>query len=96
VIYAPDGLGQEIVMRPNNTFKHLRDQGFKLFRKDTVIWAKQMDVPFEIHTPEGILRGEAGDYWCVAPGNKQWSMNAMQIERTCRPVQAGADDVRSP
>ncbi len=63
-------------MRPNHTFKHLREQGFKFFRRDTVIWAKQMDMPFDIHTPEGILQGEAGDYWCVAPGNRRWSMNA--------------------
>ena len=82
-------------MRPNNTFKHLREQGFKLFRKDGVIWAKRMDEPFEIHTSEGILRGEAGDYWCVASGNQQWPMNATVFERTCRPVQVGAHDVRN-
>ena len=81
-------------MRPNNTFRHLREQGFKLFRKDTVIWAKQMDVPFEIHTPEGMLQGEAGDYWCIAPGNKQWLMNAMLFELTCRPIWAGSHDIR--
>jgi hypothetical protein len=83
-------------MRPNNTFKHLREQGFRLFRKDAVIWAKRMNVPFEIHTHEGILRGQAGDYWCVAPGNKQWLMNATLFERTCRPMPAGDDDVSSP
>jgi hypothetical protein len=82
-------------MRPNNTFKHLREQGFKLFRKETVIWAKRMDVPFEIHTPEGILGGEAGDYWCIASGNQQWPMNAMLFELTCRPIHAGAIDVRN-
>jgi hypothetical protein len=63
-------------MRPNNTFKHLREQGFKLCLKDTVIWAKRVDVPFEILSSEGILCGQAGDYWRVAPGNKQWPMNA--------------------
>jgi hypothetical protein len=58
-------------MRPKNTFEHLREFGFGLFRKDAVIWAKRMDVPFEIDTPAGILRGEAGDYRCAAPGNRQ-------------------------
>jgi hypothetical protein len=82
-------------MRPNNTFRHLREQGFKLFRKDTVIWAKRMDVPFEIHVPDGILRGEAGDYWCVAPGNRQWPMKATVFGLTYRSVGVGADDVRS-
>jgi hypothetical protein len=84
-----DGLRGEIVMRPNNTFRHLREQGFKLFRQDAVIWAKRMDMPFEIHTPDGTLRGEAGDYWCVAPGNRQWPMNATLFGLTYRPVQAG-------
>jgi hypothetical protein len=82
-------------MRPNNTFKHLREQGFRLFRTDSVIWAKRMDVPFEIHTPTGILQGAAGDYWCIAPGNKQWPMNATLFERTCRPLRASADEIRS-
>jgi hypothetical protein len=81
-------------MRPNNTFKHLREQGFKLFRDDGVIWAKRMDAPFEIHTPTGILQGEAGDYWCIASGNKQWLMNAALFECTCRPMQASPDDIR--
>lgn len=82
-------------MQPNNTFKHLREQGFTLFRQDSVIWAKRMDVAFEIHTPEGILQGKAGDYWCVAAGNKQWPINARLFERSCMPLQAGADDARS-
>jgi hypothetical protein len=83
------------MMRPNNTFQHLREQGFKLFRKNGVIWAKRMDVPFEIHTPEGVLHGEAGDYWCVAAGNRQWPMNGTAFERTCRPLWAGANGVKS-
>jgi S-adenosylmethionine synthetase len=43
----------------------------------------------------GILRGEAGDYWCVAPGNRQWPVNGALFGLTYRSVQAGADDVRS-
>jgi hypothetical protein len=82
-------------MRPNNTFQHLREQGFRLFRKDGVIWAKQTDVPFEIHTPEGSPRGEAGDYWCIAPGEKQWPMNAEIFEAVYRPIQAGVIDVET-
>jgi hypothetical protein len=82
-------------MRPNNTFKHLREQGFKLYRKDIVIWAKRMTTPFEIHTPDGLQRGEAGDYWCVAPGNRQWPMPAALFELTYRPVHIGADAIRS-
>ena len=55
-------------MRPNHTFKHLIDGGFRPFRKDAVVWAKQMDEPFEVLTPEGPMRGEAGDYWCIGLG----------------------------
>jgi hypothetical protein len=73
-------------MRPNKTFKHLYDQGFRPFRHETAIFAKQMDIPFEVHTPEGLLRGEAGDYWCVGPRNQQWPLRATEFEECYKPT----------
>lgn len=73
-------------MRPNHTFKHLIDEGFRPFRKDAVVWAKQMAEPFEVLTPEGPVQGEAGDYWCVGPRNRQWLSHSAVFEQTYTPV----------
>jgi hypothetical protein len=51
-----------------------------------VIFAKQMDIPFEVHTPEGLLRGEAGDYWCVGPRNQQWPLRATKFQESYKPT----------
>jgi hypothetical protein len=74
------------MMRPNHTFKRLIDEGFRPFRKDVVVWAKQMGEPFVVLTPEGPVRGEAGDYWCVGPGNQQWLSHTAVFEQTHTPV----------
>lgn len=73
-------------MRPNQTFKHLIDEGFRPFRKDSVVWAKQMGEPFEVLTPDGPVQGEAGDYWCVGLCNQQWLSQAEVFEKTYKPV----------
>ena len=44
-------------MRPNHTFKHLIDEGFRLFRNDEVVWAKQMGEPFQVLTPKAPCGG---------------------------------------
>jgi hypothetical protein len=75
------------MMRPNHTFKHLIDEGFRPFRKDAVVWAKRMGEPFEVLTPEGPVHGEAGDYWCVGPRNQQWLSQAAVFEQIYKPVQ---------
>jgi hypothetical protein len=82
------------MMRPNHTFKHLIDGGFRPFRKDAVVWAKQMDEPFEVLTPEGPMRGEAGDYWCIGLRNQQWLSHAAVFERIYKPVWLPRQDLR--
>jgi hypothetical protein len=74
------------MMRPNHTFKHLIDEGFRPFRNDTVVWAKQMAEPFEVLTAEGPVHGEAGDYWCVGLRNQQWLSHAAVFEQVYKPV----------
>jgi hypothetical protein len=74
------------MMRPNYTFKHLIDKGFRPFREEAVVWAKQMGGAFVVLTPKGPLRGEAGDYWCVGLHNQQWVSHAAVFELTHRPV----------
>jgi hypothetical protein len=74
------------MMRPNHTFKHLIDEGFRPFRKDAVVWAKQMDEPFEVPTPAGPMHGEAGDYWCIGLRNQQWLSQAAVFEQIYKPV----------
>lgn len=73
-------------MRPNHTFKHLIDEGFRPFRNDTVVWAKQMDEPFEVLTLEGPVQGEVGDYWCVGLRNQQWLSHTAVFEQAYTPV----------
>jgi hypothetical protein len=74
------------MMRPNQTFKHLIDEGFRPFRKDSVVWAKQMGKPFKVFTSEGPMQGEAGDYWCVGLRNQQWLSHAAVFEQLYKPV----------
>jgi hypothetical protein len=73
-------------MRPNLTFKHLTDLGFRPFRHNTVIWAKRMATPFVVPTCQGPQRGEPGDYWCVGLYGRQWVSPAAVFERTYTPV----------
>jgi|SRR5688500_1894851 hypothetical protein len=82
----PEGHQWEAMMRPNHTFKHLIDEGFRPFRKDAVVWAKQMDEPFEVPTPAGPMHGEAGDYWCIGLRNQQWLSQAAVFEQIYKPV----------
>jgi hypothetical protein len=49
-------------MRPNQTFKHLIDLGFRPFRRDCVIWAKRMATLFVVPTRQGPQRGQPGEY----------------------------------
>ena len=80
-------------MRPNHTFKHPIDEGFRPFRKDTVVWAKQMHEPFEVLTPEGPVQGGVGDYWCIGPRNQQWLSHTAVFEQTYKPVWCPAGPV---
>jgi hypothetical protein len=62
-------------MRPNHTFKHLIDEGFRPFRKDAVVWAKQMAEPFEVLTAEGPSRSRGSRRgWLARPAMASWSM----------------------
>lgn len=73
-------------MRPNQTFKHLIDLGFRPFRRDHVIWAKRMATPFVVPTRQGPQRGQAGEYWCVGLHDQQWVSPAAEFEQKYTPV----------
>jgi hypothetical protein len=73
-------------MQPNQTFKHLIDQGFRPFRHNWAIWAKPMDVPFTVDTPYGRQWGQPGDYWCIGVHQQQWVSPAAEFERSYIPV----------
>ena len=78
-------------MRPNQTFQHLIDQGFRLFRHERVIWAKRMDAPFTVDTPQGPQQGQAGDYWCIGAAQQQWVCPAAAFARAYTRVPSEPD-----
>jgi hypothetical protein len=45
---------------------------FHLYRKFAVTWAKQIEKPMMIHTLEGPVHAQKGEYLCVGAQGEQW------------------------
>lgn len=41
------------------------DGQFGSYRKTTITQARQEPEPFKVHTKEGVMAGQAGDYLCL-------------------------------
>ena len=60
--------------------KRLVRQGFRPYLKHQVTWAKKLDKPKIIHTLEGDVRAQAGDYLCVGTNGEQWPQKPGRFE----------------
>jgi len=67
-------------LRPGTSEYRLSLQGFKPYRKHQVTWAKRITSPLIVHTLEGDVRAEAGDYLCVGQDGEQWPQPAKRFE----------------
>ncbi len=58
------------------------------YRKTGLIWAVQMDAPFEVLTKEGPEVGQAGDWLAQQLDGEQWFIPDETFRATYRPVEA--------
>ncbi|HKO84459.1 MAG TPA: hypothetical protein VJ140_07815 [Actinomycetota bacterium] len=57
-------------------------QAGREYRKTATVWAVEIDHPFEVRTPEGIMQGRAGDYLCQGPAGECWPIKKEIFEAT--------------
>jgi hypothetical protein len=67
-------------VRPGAPEYRLLLQGFKPYQKHQVTWAKRISEPMIVHTLEGDVRAEQGDYLCVGQDGEQWPQPAKRFE----------------
>lgn len=60
--------------------------GYKVYRKKTVICAYQMWKHFEVSTLEGIMSGEAGDYLAIGVQGEAYPIKREIFEQTYEEV----------
>lgn len=66
--------------RPGTPEYRLLRQGFRPYQKHQVTWAKRITAPMVVHTLEGDVRAEEGDYLCVGADGEQWPQPAKRFE----------------
>jgi hypothetical protein len=49
---------------------------FKPYRKTMATYAIRVDEDFQVHTLEGVMRGQAGDYLAVGPAGELYPIAA--------------------
>lgn len=62
-------------------------QGYQPYIKHQVTWARRLDEAQLVHTIEGDVRAEAGDYLCIGPAGEMWPQAAARFEATYRRVE---------
>jgi hypothetical protein len=66
--------------------KRLLRFGFRPYRKHQITWARKVIRQRVIHTLEGDVTVDAGDYLCIGPGGEQWPQKAERFEAHYEPV----------
>ncbi len=67
--------------------RSLLAQGYKPYIKHQITWALRLKQPRIVHTIEGDVRANAGDYLCVGPVGEQWPQTAARFEAAYRRVE---------
>ena len=62
-------------------------QGYQPYIKHQITWARRLDKAQLVHTIEGDVRAEAGDYLCVGPAGEMWPQTAARFEAMYRRVE---------
>jgi hypothetical protein len=73
----------------NNLLEHYH---FRAFRKTAITWARQLAAPMVVHTLEGDVRAQAGDYLCIGAKGEQWPQMRDRFEANYElaPARTGA------
>ncbi|MFN8372546.1 MAG: hypothetical protein U0694_06680 [Anaerolineae bacterium] len=53
---------------------------FHIYRKTAVTWAKELTQPMMVHTLEGPVSAEAGEYLCMGAQGEQWPQMRERFE----------------
>lgn len=78
--YAPDPINT-IRIKMGTVQHQLLLQGFKPYRKHQLTWARKLTLPMIVHTLEGDVYANAGDYLCVGIEGEQWPQPAARFEK---------------
>lgn len=60
--------------------------GFRPYSKHQITWAKKIDRPRIIHTIEGDVIAQAGDYLCVGANGEKWPQKPERFEAHYEPA----------
>lgn len=67
--------------------REMLNQGYRPFVKHQITWARRLEKAQLVHTIEGDVRAEAGDYLCLGPAGEQWPQTAARFEAAYRRVE---------
>ncbi|MBZ0301369.1 MAG: PGDYG domain-containing protein [Anaerolineae bacterium] len=70
--------------------KRLLHHGFRPFRKHQITWARRMRRPRVIHTLEGDVTAQAGDFLCIGSNGELWPQKAERFAAHYEPVERQA------
>jgi len=68
-------------VRARSLETRLRHDGFRPYRKPEITWARKIERPRVVHTLEGDVIAEAGDYLCLGPKGEPWPQKPDRFER---------------
>jgi hypothetical protein len=63
-------------------------EGWTEYRKVATVRARPVDHAFVVHTLEGTMLGQPGDYLCVGPAGEFWPVKKAIFEATYVEVEA--------
>jgi hypothetical protein len=64
----------------------LLNSGFRPFGKNQVTWAKKVSKPIRLHTLEGDIIAQPGDYLCIGSKGEPWPQKADRFEAHYKPL----------
>lgn len=62
------------------------DVEFQKYRKTALVEAAQLDIPFEVETLEGTMKGNPGDYLACGIEAELWPIKREIFEATYEPI----------
>lgn len=67
---------------------------FKKYRKKlAIVHARQMNEPFEVKTPKGVMKGRAGDYLVIGTKGERYPVKK-QIFEECYELYEGPEETK--
>ena len=83
--YTPQPL-TDVTVRVGSAQSRLFRQAFMPYRKHQITWAKKIDSARTVHTLEGDVSAQAGDYLCIGTDGELWPQQPARFESNYEPV----------